>query len=419
MQRAVFYSLMLSLASFGLNYHVGKAFIHLAVLFSIINFILAIKNNTTSTLFTKQLSLVMTGLLALSASIIFVYFLIFKNPISIKDFSNTFYPILFFAIILPSLSINKNDKTIIFYTGIISCIGLAIPGIVDYTNNGTQRTSGSLNMPIIYASCLAMISIWMTAEFFRNLSVRKWYQVTLCLIAMTLGFSAIFLTGSRGPIIASVLTFISLFIYYMRFNLSIKKAASLVFMLVGIAITMSIIIPQSALVDNLKNRFQLGYLNASSGLVEGKRKITSTGIRLDMWEASLVTISDHPLTGIGSGNHPDHFQMLDQENRINVNTNVLIRYDHMHNDYIQSWLNMGLIFGSISFLFIIFPTYIFTNNIRKNKYSLIGSSICFTFIICGLTDIPAHRASSLTFFLLLICIQIAILNSKNQEKLKI
>ncbi|OUS40880.1 hypothetical protein A9R00_03795 [Oleispira antarctica] len=417
-QRAVFYSLLLALISYGFHYHLAKGFIHLTVLLSIANILLALKDRSLENISTSKPTILMVGMLSINALIIFIYFMIYNNPISEQHFSSTFYPALFFAIILPSLKTEKSDKTIILYSGIISCIAMAGSGIIDYISNGNPayRTSGFLNMPIIYASCMAILTSWISAEFFRSLSSRKWGLASLCFVAVCAGLSAILFTGSRGPIIASIIVFLALLLHYIMSLPSTKNKIYTFLILIGIGSLIILFLPQSGSLDNIKKRFQRGIDNISTGFEEGKRQYSPTGLRLDMWEASLVTIADHPLTGIGPGSHTEHFSMLDKEKRINMNTNSIIRFDHMHNDFIQSWLTKGLVFGTMALFFIIYPTLLFATKIKSDKSAIISLSICIGFILCGLTDVAAHKASSLTLFLLLISLQLALLNNHDDTK---
>ena len=416
LQRAVFYCLLLALISYGVHYHLAKAFIHLTALLSIVNILLALKDRSLARISTSQPIILMMGTLSISAVIIFIYFMVYNNPISERHFSSTFYPALFFAIILPSLKIEKTDKNLILYSGIIACIAMAGSGIVDYISYGhpAHRTSGFLNMPIIYASCMAIITSWISAEFFRGLSNRRWGLASLCLVAVCCGLSAILFTGSRGPIIASILVFLALTFHYIISLPSAKNKIYTFLILIGISSLIILFLPQSESLDNVKKRFQLGIHSMSIELEGGKRQATGTGIRLDMWEASLVTIADRPLTGIGPGSHAEYFSMLEKEKRININTSSVIRFDHMHNDFIQSWLTKGLIFGTMALFFIIYPTLLFATRLKSYKSSIIGLSICMGFILCGLTDVAAHKASSLTLFLLLISLQIALLNNHRE-----
>jgi O-antigen ligase len=414
--RSVFYCLLLALASYGLHYHAAKAFIHLAVALSIVNIILAFKGKSLINISTSKPTILMIITLLVSATISFVYFMIYDNSISERHFASMFYPVLFFAIILPSLKIEKSDKNIILYAGIFSCIAMASSGIIDFISSGSpaHRTSGFLNMPIIYASCMVVLTSWISAEFFRSLSNKKWGLMSLCFIAVCAGFSATLFTGSRGPIIANIILLAALFIYYITSTPSSMSKKYFLLILITLIFAMTLLIPQSKTINNIKDRFQHGIDNVSSGFSEGKRPATSTGIRLDMWEVSFIAINDHPLVGIGPGSHVEYLAMLDQEKRININT--VIKYDHMHNDFIQIWLSMGLVFGTMALFFIIYPAILFSINLKNNESSVVGISICCSFILCGLTDVPAHRAASLTLFLLLTCIFLAVFNSHKYVK---
>jgi O-antigen ligase len=417
-QRAILYCLLLSLISYGFNYHIGKVLIHLATLLSIANIIMAIKNRSLTNISADKPIVIMASLLIISSVITLIYHITFDNPISDRHFTNIFYPTLLFSIILPSLSIKKYESEIITYTAIASCFVMAGSGIIDYVSNGNPgyRTSGFLNMPIIYASCMVMLNSWVSAVFFKYLLSRNWIVAAVCFLAVCTGFSAVLFTASRGPIIANVIVIIVLFIHYLFSLPSNKEKLSSLITVTSLLIIVALLLQQSALVDNIKNRFQHGINNVSTGFEGQKRKPTSTGIRLDMWEASLVTVMDFPLTGIGSGNHVHYFPTLDKEKRININTDIIIRYDHMHNDFIQAWLSKGIIFGTIVFLFIIYPSLLFFSQIKNNNSSIIGFAVCLCFLLCGLTDVPAHNAASLTLFLLIMCLLLLMLNNDANGK---
>lgn len=413
-QRIVFYSLIIALISYGLNYHIGKAFIHLATAFSIVNIFLAIKNQSSKGLSLNSSNVIVISLLLTSSALILIYYLKFTNSISEKYFSNMFYPAIIFAVIIPSLRIKKSDINTIFISTVVACIFMASSGIIDYylSQKTNHRTSGFLNLPIIYASCMVITTCLISSYFFQALSRNKWITAGLLFIAICSGFAAIILTGSRGPILAFVAVFIALLAYHLISIPSKKKSVSaLLFLLASIAILASFI-PQSKL-ESVKSRFHSGVSNLSKGFEGTKRPVTSTGIRLDMWEASLVSISDHPLTGIGPGRHTDYFQKLKEEKRTDINTELVVKFSHMHNDFIQAWLSMGIIFGTLSLAFIIYLFYFFLFMSKNKKESMLGASVCFSFLLCGLTDVPAHNAASLTLFLLLISLQLSLVEEQS------
>lgn len=417
LQRMIFYSLMLSLISYGLNYHIGKAFIHIATLFSVLNIVLAIKNKSLKKLSIQQSTLITVSLLMASAAVTLIYYLLFDNHMSERHFSNMFYPTIFFAIILPSIKIEKNDNKIILISVVISSLIMAGSGILDYyfSQSSDHRTSGFLNLPIIYASCVVIMTSWTSVYFFKALSKKEWLMASITFFVLSSGITAIVFTGSRGPIIVNVIILIALFVNFLNSIPSKKQKISYSLFILSIFTIIALSIPQSKL-DNLQDRFQKGIDNLSTGFEKGKRPITSTGIRLDMWEASLVAISDHPLTGIGPGSHVDYFPILERDKRLDVNTDLIIKFDHMHNDFIQAWLSMGLVFGTLSLAFILYLLVFFLCLSKEKDVSIIGVCICSSFLLCGLTDVPAHNAASLSLYLLISCLLVATVQTTQKEK---
>jgi O-antigen ligase len=411
-QRAIFYCLLIALISYGFNYHIGKAMIHLATLLSIYNILVAVKNKSLLNISKHKSILVLSALLATSAALTLIYYNIYSNNMSERHFKNMFYPALFFSIILPSLKIDKKDNYPILITAIISCLIMAGSGIVDYLSVGHSgfRTAGFLNLPIIYASCMVLMTCWLAAILLTSITKKNWLIAGLCLIAVIAGFTSVLFTGSRGPIMSMAIILLALIVHNLISNSSvIQKISTIALILVVSSVSFSLF-PQSKL-DNIKNRFQVGVQNVTSGLESERRKSNSTGIRLDMWEASLVAVSEHPLTGIGPGTHTTYFPMLEQSGRIDINTAALTRFDHMHNDYIQAWLSMGIIFGTLSIAFILYFLVLFASKTANTFRSLEGIAVCSSFILCGLTDVPAHNAASLTLFLIIASIQLSYLQS--------
>lgn len=413
-QRSVFYCLILSLFTYALDYHIAKGLIHFAVVLSIVNIVLAIKKRSLDRLSTdKPGVLLLVLLLLLSSAISGLYHMLYYNPIAERLFSNTFYILLSFSIIIPSIKVNKADRETLLYCVIISSIFFAFSGIKDYITNGYPgyRTAGFINAPIIYATCVSLITAWINVNFFGYLLEKNWIISITCFFSLIFGFTSIFLSGSRGPILASVLIFVILFLHFATKTFFNNKRMLFIFILLLGSLLVAFSTSNFSSLNSLIKRFENGVINISTGFHEERRKPTSAGLRLDMWEASLITICDHPFTGIGAGNHVKYFQILDQEKRIKVNTERIIKYNHMHNDIIQAWISMGVLFGTLFLLYILYLTFFFASKIKYQESSMIGLFVCISFILCGLTDIPAHSAVSLTLFLLITSLNIFSLNS--------
>lgn len=411
--RAIFFCLLLSLMVYGLNYHISKSLIHIAAFLSVINIFIAIINKSINVLPQDKKIIYICLSMLIIAAITMISTQFFNNPISQYHDKNFAYPLIFFAIILYSLKMKPNDYTLIFYAAVIGCINMGSAGIYDFyhANSATYRTAGTQNMPIIYASGMALLTSWMSVEFFNRLSKRQWRLMSLCLVAFAIGYTAILLTASRGPILAITLVSIALFIRYLTSLPSRRKAVSILLFFSCFFVVVSASFFNTQTGNNIISRFEGGVTNISKFMDDTDTSTTSASIRLDMWKAALITIGNHPLLGIGTGTYHEHFSQLSGQ-MVDVS-----RFDHIHNDTLQILMSFGLIFGSITLLVIWYPTVLFTQALINNKKAIVGLTVCITYILCGLTDAPSFRAASLTMFLLIIVLQIGIIrNSRSADK---
>lgn len=407
--RAIFFCLLLSLIVYGLNYHISKSLIHIAAFLSVISIFIAIINKSINVLPQDKKIIYICLSMLIIAAITMISTQIFNNPISQYHDKNFAYPLIFFALILYSLKMKPNDYTLIFYAAVIGCINMGSAGIYDFynANSATYRTAGTQNMPIIYASGMALLTSWMSVEFFNRLSKRQWRLMSLCLVAFSIGYTAILLTASRGPILAITLVSIALFIRYATSLPSRRKAVSILLFFSCFFIVVSASFFNTQTGNNIISRFEGGVTNISKFMDDSDKSVTSAGIRLDMWKGALITIGNHPLLGIGTGTHHEHFSKLSGLTDIKI-------FDHVHNDTLQILMSLGFIFGGITLLFIWYPTVLFTQALINNEKAIVGLTVCITYILCGLTDAPSFRAASLTIFLLIIVLQIGIIRSVNK-----
>jgi O-antigen ligase len=407
--RTIFFSLLLSLTVYGLNYHISKSLMHFAAFLSVINILVVISTKIAHGLLQDKKIIYICSSMLIIAAITMISTQIFDNPISRNHDKNFAYPLIFFALILYSLKIKPNDYNLIFYAAAIGCINMGSAGIYDFylANSTTYRTAGTQNMPIIYASGMALLTSWMSVEFFSRLSKRQWKLMSLCLVAFFIGYTAILLTASRGPILAITLVSIALFIRYLISLPSNRKGLSILLFFSCFLIAFSTSLFNTEIGNNIISRFESGVTNVGK-FIESDQTMTSAGIRLNMWKGALITIGNYPLLGIGTGTHNEHFSQLSGQMDIS-------NFDHIHNDSLQILMSLGLIFGGITLLVIWYPTLLFIQALTSNKKAIVGLSVCITYILCGLTDAPSFRAASLTMFLLIIVLQIGIIRSDRLE----
>lgn len=416
LSRSIFFSLIFALVLYGVNYHISKSLIHLAALLSVINIILAFKNNTMSSVSININTVRMSLIMLIAACISIISTQVFTSPTSGRFLNNFTYPLIFFAVIIVSLKVTKSDYKIIVYASIASCISMGAIGIYDYlqANNPLYRTAGTQNMPIIYASGLALLISWVAAELFNQLKQHQWKLAALCLAAITIGCIGIILTASRGPILAVVLIFSALFIRYLVLNTS--KSLSIAVLIISILLlTISTaIFLKTDIGGNLIDRFERGFTSTNNYIVNSNYQFTSANARLDMWKGAILILSDHPLLGIGNGNHQQYFSNLTENKLVNLDKHYF--FAHVHNDVLQILMSFGLVLGPIILFFILYPTIVFLRSLKTKTVAITGLAVCCTYILCGLTDAPSFRASSLSIFLLIISFQINMLHSHSSER---
>lgn len=397
----------------------SKSLIHFAALLSIVNIFNEIKNNSKENLILilKQNStaIKMSIIMLTAALITIVSTQIFNNPTALRHEKNFAYPLVFFAIITLSLRLKDDDYRTIFYAAIISCMFMAWSGIYDYLQAGyaSYRTAGTQNMPIIYATGMCLLTSYMMAEFFERIKKREWPTALLCLTAFLAGFTAITFTASRGPILASIIVFCILLILYVRSIQSKSNYLIVLSCIIALSVFSSSIFLNTNAGKSIASRFQAGISNIEKFTDASDKSTTSAGLRLDMWKGAIITIYENPIIGIGNGTYHDSFSDLHTKGVIKSNMNAIRNLDHVHNDILQIFMSLGLLFGSITLLFIIYPTMIF---FRQNDLAIVGLAVCISYLLCGLTDSPSIRANSLSIFLLLISLLLLIFNDHSQSK---
>lgn len=414
--RTVLCCLLLALITYGLNYHISKGLFHAATLLSLANILLAFRNKNLDALAINKQSLSVSFIFFLAALIAIISSRLTDNAIAQNHEKNFAYPLFFFSIIILSLKPYKNDYKLIFYSAIIGCITMAWAGIYDYViaNSPTYRTSGTQNMPIIYASGMALLTSWIMAEFFNRIQTKDWPLALICFMAILIGFFAIIFTASRGPIIATTLVFTTLFIRYLC-SLSAKRKIISVLVITTVTSLLTVYpFLQTDTGKSLISRFQGGVVNTSKYIEGVYIQPTSIGVRLDMWKAALITISEHPFLGIGIGSHHKYFFELSNDKKIHLSNALIQRFDHVHNDALQILMSFGLVFGFVSLLFILYPSYIFSTSLRTDRVAVAGAAVCLVYILCGLTDATSFRANSLSLFLLITTL-ILSLNTRNTK----
>lgn len=126
--------------------------------------------------------------------------------------------------------------------------------------------------------------------------------------------------------------------------------------------------------------------------------------RLAVWSATLAAISDFWLTGSGLGTFINIFPLYSQMPFTSI-------YDHAHNDYLEFFLETGLIGAALLLTFtalIIYNVIKFPLQGRKAVLRAAALSSAFTMMIHSIFDFNLHILSNLLIFALVLGMVIAL-----------
>ena len=143
----------------------------------------------------------------------------------------------------------------------------------------------------------------------------------------------------------------------------------------------------------------------SQGYLESGPSLSSVGLRLEVWRASLLSIGDHPLTGIGLGNFRAELKRLGEAGQIDPL--LYGRLAHAHNEFLAATMDLGPI-GLIALCLVYaVPLLAFLARARtagRETLALLMSGVML--VVCSLTqsltDIHFGLHNKTIFYLCLI-----------------
>lgn len=160
-------------------------------------------------------------------------------------------------------------------------------------------------------------------------------------------------TFSKVGILLLLLTAIPFGVFYAYRIIGLFKASAILLATIVIAITVFF----SS--EKMQVRFEK-MLGAMTSKTSQGDTLESNNSRVVMWETSLELISEHPIIGSGTG---DVMRVLSNRNIRNGDDILAAKKLNSHNQYLNSWVQLGLI-GLLPLL-LIFATGVF--NGLKNK----------------------------------------------------
>jgi O-antigen ligase len=234
-------------------------------------------------------------------------------------------------------------------------------------------------------------------------------------IAIILGLTASFLSGTRGGWIYLPLAGIIFFIYHRKqrrlkplFNLNYLILLIFVLSIIGFSVLNYTKVP---------DRINIAYQEIYGYMVERTESTakTSIGQRFEMWHAALIAAQEKPIFGLGPGGFKHHLQTLANADIVNqIVANAIPGRDghtphsHAHNEYLNTLATRGL-FGLITLLGVfLVPLFHFHATTRSSDplqrdIGLAGVTLVTGYMVFALSEsVLYHQITANFYFLALV-----------------
>lgn len=248
---------------------------------------------------------------------------------------------------------------------------------------------GNLSM-LLGVLCIAALG-WAVTRPRRNL----W--ILFFLFAALFGLAGSLFSGSRGGWVG--IPFI-LLVLLRAYGPLLPKRLTLG-ALVGVLLLGCIVysVPEIA----VQHRVQLA-VEEVQRYASGDRSFTSVGARFEMWRGAGHLIAEKPLVGWGDNGYRQAMQALGEKGVINERA---ARFDHAHNEFIDSFAKRGLVGLTVLLAVYLIPMRFFAKELGASDLSLratatAGVLLPVTYIDFSLTQgFLSHNSGVMMFAFLL------------------
>ncbi|TWC67253.1 O-antigen ligase [Herbaspirillum sp. SJZ099] len=223
------------------------------------------------------------------------------------------------------------------------------------------------------------------------------------LIAGIGGLYSVYLYQSRGAWLAIPIFVVATCVAFMpRGRLLRKMAVALVILLVIGGIYGSTTTVRERLVQAGAD---------INGLRQNSNMDSSLGARYQLWRASLIIFTEHPLVGVGVNGYSKALEEMADRGLI---TRDSATFPHSHNEFLFTAVLFGSV-GIVSLLALyLVPLWYFLREFRRHTPQaevamLMGATLCLSYIADGLVDVMfAWRECALFYTIMLALLMAAV-----------
>jgi len=219
-------------------------------------------------------------------------------------------------------------------------------------------------------------------------------ELTFTFSTFILGTIALLVTGSRGSILTfGVLLLIFLLTSFRKFFLiSKKRKAAIIFFFL-----LSTILGNST--PYLTDTYDKTLSNIKTWESDHS-SLSSSGLRLQIWKASIEAHKNAPWYGYGYRLANKEVAKYSDEHKREIAS-----FTHLHNEYLTHLLSAGYI-GLAALIFLLFlPLSIFLIKREKesiNLYAVAGIFLCLSYFLFGFTHIAFGEEHINAFFIFML-----------------
>ncbi|WP_055446808.1 O-antigen ligase family protein [Lacinutrix mariniflava] len=257
----------------------------------------------------------------------------------------------------------------------------------------------------------------------------KGFRKNISLIVVLFVITSLFLIGARtAAVIMAIVLVVFSIAYFVISKYSIQRSVNTILPLVivafiayGFSISINRIYK-----DKLNSYVELFFTKAEKDLYnpKGKSNLVDGSGRKDIWNSAITDFKKSPIIGVGVGNWRHNSKISLYLNRRNKG---VVFSTHVHNDYLQSLAETGIIgfLLYISIYIICFITLIkhyYKAKTDTSKFIIISLALALlSYMIDAFFNFPHHRAPIQIVFALVLAIILGFSNNNEQvpDKLKI
>ena len=313
-----------------------------------------------------------------------------------RDFYFLFAPFIALALYKAEIDINYlivGVKVSLLVLGMIVLNQIVLSGVPL-----AHRPTGVMNAGVFGNLSVALFFIVLT--FFQHESFQ---HKIFTLVSLLSGLFIIIASGTRGAWL-SFLLLLGVYFYFIYKQKNKFSARSKIIIIIFIAVVLSL----GAINKEIHDRTNLIYSDVSSW-ISGDKKLSSVGLRMEIYKKAINNIEDVPFFGYGL--RTSNIALFQNDN--SIMGRVAVRYNHLHNAYLTNYYNGGVVLLGALLLILFVPLVIFVKENtqdRKNPIFISGALLTLGYSSYGMVNILLGDTYMNGFYVFFLAIFLVLTN---------